>query len=83
MLPPPAEMKNGQVRPCPYVIGASMTLELICLGTGHGTTHAFEGQPSSSFAVLLDGEPWLLVDCGTGVIRSAWRRSSASSAAGA
>ncbi len=48
-----------------------MTLELICLGTGHGTTHAFEGQPSTSFAALLDGEPWLLVDCGTGVIYSA------------
>jgi ribonuclease BN (tRNA processing enzyme) len=48
-----------------------MTFELICLGTGHGTTHAFQGMPSTAFAALKDGEPWLLVDCGTGVIRSA------------
>lgn len=48
-----------------------MTLELICLGTGHGTTHVFEDHPSTSFAVVKDGAPWLLIDCGTGVIRSA------------
>jgi ribonuclease BN (tRNA processing enzyme) len=51
-----------------------MTFELICLGTGNGTTHVFEGMPSTAFAALKDGEPWLLVDCGTGVIRSALER---------
>ncbi|MFQ3658297.1 MAG: MBL fold metallo-hydrolase [Anaerolineae bacterium] len=47
-----------------------MTLELVCLGTGHGTSHALEGLPSTAFVVQRAGEPWLLVDCGTGVIRS-------------
>lgn len=46
---------------------------LLPLGTGAGVTTVLYGDPSSSFAILLDGECRLLVDLGYGVVRQAIR----------
>lgn len=45
-----------------------MTLSLLCLGVGNGSSHAFKGEPSTSFALMRDDAPLLLVDAGGGVI---------------
>ncbi|XP_033107533.1 tyrosine-protein kinase CSK-like [Anneissia japonica] len=45
-------------------------VQLLCLGTGQGTTTVLHGEPSSSLLVLRKGKPMLLVDVGLGVIRS-------------
>ncbi|GFR47176.1 hypothetical protein Agub_g8869 [Astrephomene gubernaculifera] len=42
------------------------SLEIVVLGTGAGTTHAFSGEPSSSFVVLKGGKPVLWCDVGYG-----------------
>jgi ribonuclease BN (tRNA processing enzyme) len=46
---------------------------LLPLGTGAGSTMVFQGEPSSSFAILLGREARLLVDLGHGVARRALR----------
>jgi ribonuclease BN (tRNA processing enzyme) len=46
---------------------------LLPLGTGAGTTTVLYGDPSTSFAILLDEECRLLVDLGYGVVRQALR----------
>lgn len=40
------------------------------LGTGKGATAAYDGDPSSSFVVCVEGRPRLLVDVGPGVMLS-------------
>ena len=45
-------------------------LSLLCLGTGRGATAVYDGYASSSAALLVDGEPVLLVDAGFGVVRA-------------
>lgn len=37
-------------------------VEVVVLGTGAGMTHVYKGEPSSSFVVLVDGQPILLGD---------------------
>ncbi|XP_070571493.1 uncharacterized protein [Ptychodera flava] len=48
----------------------SHEIELLCLGTGKGTTAALFGEPSSSLVILVRGKPVLLVDLGLGVLKS-------------
>jgi ribonuclease BN (tRNA processing enzyme) len=47
-----------------------MHLDLICLGVGKGSSHVVNGETSSAFCLRRDGAPWLLVDCGLGVLRA-------------
>ena len=37
-------------------------LELVVLGVGAGKTQTYDGEPSSSFGLLIDGEPLLQLD---------------------
>ncbi|KAG2493274.1 hypothetical protein HYH03_008411 [Edaphochlamys debaryana] len=46
--------------------GTDGSLEIVILGTGAGTTCVYGGERSSSFVVLLRGEPVLLADVGYG-----------------
>jgi ribonuclease BN (tRNA processing enzyme) len=46
---------------------------LLPLGTGAGATTVLYGEPSTSFAILLDGECRLLVDLGYGIALQALR----------
>ncbi len=48
-------------------------LELLCLGVGKGASYVLRGIPSTAFALLREGEPLLLVDCGAGVALSCLR----------
>lgn len=45
-------------------------LSLLCLGTGRGSTAVYHGEASSSFVLLADARPLLLVDLGVGVTRA-------------
>ncbi|XP_019615063.1 PREDICTED: uncharacterized protein LOC109462867 [Branchiostoma belcheri] len=45
-------------------------IQLLCLGTGKGTTAVLTGEPSSSMVVLHNSRPVLLVDVGLGVTQS-------------
>jgi hypothetical protein len=45
-------------------------VELLCLGTGHHLSAVYEGQTSSSFVVLVDGLPMVLIGAGLGTIRA-------------
>lgn len=44
--------------------------ELHCLGTGVGFSHVYDGVPSSSYVLLIDGNPALLVGAGGGTVRA-------------
>jgi hypothetical protein len=37
-------------------------LDLLILGTGAGATATYHGEPSSSFVIMIDGQPALLCD---------------------
>lgn len=37
-------------------------VELVVLGVGAGATTVYTGQPSSSYVILIDGKPELLLD---------------------
>jgi len=41
---------------------SSMSLELVVLGVGAGSTHTYTGECSSSFMLCLDGTPILMLD---------------------
>lgn len=49
------------------------TLDLVCLGVGRGTTYIWRNEPSSALALLVDGQPELLLDCGSGIVQSCLR----------
>lgn len=51
----------------PAVLEAQMIVELLVLGTGKGATAVYQGSPSSSFVLIVDGKCRLLVDIGIGV----------------
>jgi len=42
----------------------------VCLGIGNGSTHVLKGLPSSAFVILKNGNPYLLIDCGLGIVKS-------------
>ena len=44
-------------------------ISLMPLGTGKGATAVYDGEPSSSFCIQIDGINELLVDCGLGVVQ--------------
>ena len=44
-----------------------MELNITCLGVGNGTSYILRGNPSSSFVISKNGQPYLLVDCGLGI----------------
>lgn len=47
-------------------------MQLICLGVGTGTSNFLTGSPSSAYAIVsATGTPLMLMDCGSGVGRSA------------
>jgi ribonuclease BN (tRNA processing enzyme) len=48
-------------------------LELLCLGVGKGASYVMRGITSTAFALLHQGQPLLLVDCGAGVVLSCLR----------
>jgi ribonuclease BN (tRNA processing enzyme) len=48
-----------------------MALSLLALGVGAGKTAVFDGEPSSSFLLRVDGEPALLLDAGFGATHAA------------
>jgi len=52
---------------------ASVSLEMLVLGTGSGRSAVYDGRVSSSFVVLANGEPLCLVDLGLGVGQAAIR----------
>lgn len=43
-----------------------MADELVCLGTGQGASYVLHGIASTALALLAEGQPPLLVDCGAG-----------------
>lgn len=45
-------------------------IEVLCLGTGSTLTSTYGGPPATSYAILLDGYPVLLVGCGTGTVQT-------------
>jgi ribonuclease BN (tRNA processing enzyme) len=47
------------------------SIEILPIGVGNGTTAILHGEPSTSFAILINGECAMLVDIGFGVTRSA------------
>ncbi len=49
------------------------SIELVVLGVGAGKTMAYEGECSSSFLILWNTKPILLVDIGLGVVRNCVR----------
>jgi len=44
--------------------------QIICLGVGNGSSHVIKGLPSTAFVILKDDKPFILVDCGLGVVKS-------------
>ena len=43
-----------------------MRIELVCLGVGGGGSYVLKGIPSTSFVLMINNEPYLLIDCGAG-----------------
>lgn len=44
-----------------------MKYKITCLGVGNGSSYALRGNPSSSFLISKNDEPYILVDCGLGI----------------
>lgn len=50
-----------------------MNIDLVCLGVGKGATYVTKGWPSTAFAILIEGEPKILIDAGAGIALSCQR----------
>jgi hypothetical protein len=48
-------------------------IALVCLGTGVGYTHVYDGECSAAYALTVDAKPVLLIGCGGGVVRQCRR----------
>lgn len=48
-------------------------LDLICLGVGSGSSYVLKGIASTAFCIRRDSQPYLLVDCGAGILLSCVR----------
>ncbi len=46
------------------------TIDIVCLGVGKGASYVLKGQPSTGFALRVNHEPYMLIDCGAGVALS-------------
>ncbi len=42
-------------------------VSLMCLGIGTGSSYTMRAITSTGFALLVDGAPYLLIDCGLGI----------------
>ncbi len=45
-------------------------IDILCLGVGKGASYVMKGISSTSFVILINGEPKLLIDAGAGVALS-------------
>lgn len=51
-------------------ISKNDTVDVACLGVGAGATNVLKGLPSSAFIIRINEKPFILIDCGLGVIKS-------------
>ncbi|CAH1274277.1 Hypp5286 [Branchiostoma lanceolatum] len=67
---PKTSKTDTNVKPGGDIPPGCDVIQLLCLGTGKGTTAVLTGEPSSSMVVLHNSRPVLLVDVGLGVTQS-------------
>lgn len=51
-------------------INKNDTIDIVCLGVGAGATNVLKGLPSSAFVIRVNENPFILIDCGLGVVKS-------------